>query len=551
MGCGKSFVYLLAFAVLFTVGFSPYLTQDAFAASPLSSAVANDPDDGDAVFSVGDTVLIKFPAGVNATNGGSMSLTEFNNNFTTTNPAAFDGTITATWQTPDADGPTELLISWSAITTALQITTTTVGYNAGGNLFYAVNATAGGAGTEFTTTAVNLTGDFGLFVAATATSNGGGSGCIDCEAPTLGVDDDGRRLVDGGFTYNGNSIDVERYFTPYPLVTVSVGKQNVAEFKIYDDKGPDSISHFELAFGLANGESIGKSKAVINWDRTFDGIETVTIDDPENVLDKIKVTTSEDYCSDESQQKCLIVKVTHTFRAPLDFNILGTNVWDTKRNAWQNYYNHGIEVVGDSLNHPKEHDGINKGHVYHLTETSKTTAVDEFGNPWSLEYGLWNKDHSLHKNPVTLFLKEIISKENGLAGSDQFGTMYYLTETSATTAVDLFGNLWTFDGELWTMDYIYSKMILDKMGMNSYSRENSQFNIYKQGQSLLAESHLNQICPECLDESYLEINDIFTYEYPTVTNSLEHPEIQKIMNLESEKASNILDHIFDPLLYKK
>jgi len=214
-----------------------------------------------------------------------------------------------------------------------------------------------------------------------------GSGCEgDCEEPTLGLDNRGQRLVDNGFSYNGKSVDVEYYFTPYPLVTVQVGKQNVAEFKIYENMGPDSISHFELAFGLANGESIGMSKAVINWDKTFDGVETITLDDPENVLDSIKVTTSEGSCSDELQQKCLIVKVKHTFRAPLDFNILGTNVWDAKRNAWQNYYNHGIEVVGESLNPPKEYDGINKGHIYHLTETGKDTAVDEFGNSWSLKY---------------------------------------------------------------------------------------------------------------------------------------------------------------------
>jgi hypothetical protein len=118
-------------------------------------------------------------------------------------------------------------------------------------------------------------------------------------------------------TYNGKSINVERFFTPYPLVTVQTGKQNVAEFKIYENQGPDNISHFELAFGLATGESIGMSKAVINWDKTFDGIETVTLNDPENVLENILVATSEEFCSDESQQKCLVVKIIHTFRKPI------------------------------------------------------------------------------------------------------------------------------------------------------------------------------------------------------------------------------------------
>ena len=247
---------------------------------------------------------------------------------------------------------------------------------------------------------------------------------------------------------------------------------------------------------------------------SFDGIETVTLDDPENVLDKIKVTTSEGYCSEESQTKCLIVKVTHTFRAPLDFNILGTAVWDDKRNAWQNYFNHGIEVVGESLNPAKEYDGINKGQIYHLTETGKTTAVDEFDNSWSLQYGLWNMDYIDKRNTLaTLFLKEIIPAVDGFAGSDQFGKMYHLTETSKTTAVDEFGNSWSLESGLWTMDSIYSKILLDGTPMGGYARTDSKFDTFKYGQFLLAENKLNEICSECSAEPYGEINNIFAYDF--------------------------------------
>jgi len=309
----------------------------------------------------------------------------------------------------------------------------------------------------------------------------------DFEAPTLGLDDRGNRLVDNGFSYNGNSIDVEWYFTSYPLVTVQTGKQNVAEFKIYDNHGPDFISHFELAFGLAGGESIGMSKAVIKWDKSFDGIETVTLVDPENVLDKIKVTTSEGSCSYELQQKCLIVKVVHTFRAPLEFNILGTNVWDIKRNAWQNYFNHGIEIVGESLNPPKEYDGINKGQIYHLTETGKNTAVDEFGNSWSLKY-------------------------------DQ-----------------------------WTMDYIANKKIIDGIEQDGINRNNAWFNFYKYGQELVAKEVLEKICASCSDEEFAEINDVFSYEFPKQTDKLLDSEIQKKMLQESKIAENTLQQIFDSL----
>jgi len=478
--------------ILFTIGFTPYLSQEAFAHSAVVSAyTANDPDDGDTVFSNGDTLTITTSTATNATVAviGDANEAFVTGNFTfAVNPfVGLTYGAASDWQAEWTDAST-LVITFANIGANTPVVATSTVVVTGGN-------TIGESGNPddlgMTGAADTLAGDFGLFVAATVTSDGGGSGCTDCEAPTLGMDDRGKRLVDNGFTYNGNSIDVERYFTPYPLVTVNVGKQNVAEFKIYDDKGPDSVSHFELAFGLANGESIGKSKAVINWDRTFDGIETVTLDDPENVLDKIKITTSEGYCSDESQQKCLIVTVDHTFRAPLDFNILGTNVWDAKRNAWQNYYNHGIEVVGDSMNPPKEYDGIDAGQIYHLTETSKTTAVDEFGNSWSLKY------------------------------------------------------------DVWSMDYIPNEKIVDGIGMNGYTRENAQFDMYKYGQYLVAESKLGQMCSECSDESFAEIDDIFAYDYPITVNSLEIQEIQKKMIVESEKAQVVLAHMFDPILHLK
>jgi len=474
--------------IIFTLGFVPYVSQDVFASEPaFSSFVADDPDDLDAVLSNGDTLIITFSEATNATNSGTMTQTELTANFTDTN---IGGDAAVDWGTTFTG-------VWNAASTVLTVTLTDVtgatlslGTSAiEGRSTTNISSAAEGTNTELldaTSVPSTLSGDFGLFVAVTASSNG--SGCSgDCTEPTLGLNNDGRRIVDDGFTYNGKSIDVERYFTPYPLITVDVGKQNVAEFKIYDNSGSDNISHFELAFGLAKGEYIGMSKAVINWDKSWNGIETISIDDPENVLGEVTVTTSEGNCSDESQTKCLIVKIEHTFRAPLDFNILGTNVWDAKRNAWQNYYNHGIEVVGESLNPPKEYDGINRGQIYHLTETSKTSAVDDNGNSWSFEYGIW------------------------------------------------------------AMDYIPNEKPLDKTTMHGYTRTNSNFDMYKYGQYLIAENKLNEICPNCNDESYDKINDIFAYEYPISQSSLDNPMIQSKMIFESERAQKIMGDLLDTI----
>lgn len=469
---------------LLAVALIPNLTSDAYAASGISSAIADDPDDADAVYSVDDTIIITFPAQVNSTfASGTMTNAEFRANFTVSNSDIDTAdTISGVWNA----GATALTLTIDTIagSTPPVINTDTVLYDpTAGNIHYQGN------GTEFANTAVTLTGDFGLFVAVSASNGSGCSG--DCEEPTLGLDSKGKRLVDNGFTYNGKSIDVERYFTPYPLVTVTTGEKNIAEFKIYDNLGPDNISHFELAFGLAKGEIMSNSKAVINWDKSWDGVATLSIDDPEHVLGDIEVSTSEGDCSEESAQQCLLVKVVHTFRAPLDFNILGTNVWDTERNAWQNYYNHGIEVVGPSMNPAKEYDGISKGQIYHLTETGKNTAVDEFGNSWSLVI-------------------------------DQ-----------------------------WSMDYIPNKKIIDEISMAGIAREHAYFNMYKYGQYLLAENELKQICPGCLEESYGEIDNVFAYDFKDRVNKLDNPEVKDRMVMNSEIAQKTMDYILDPILHLK
>ena len=320
-------------------------------------------------------------------------------------------------------------------------------------------------------------------VAATTTTTNNGSGCDDCEAPTLGIDSKSKRIVDGGFTYNGKSTDAERFFTPYPLISVTVGKQNTAVFKIFEDKGPENIKHFSFAFGLDKGQSIGESKAMIELDIDHEGTETVTITDPENALDNIKVTTNIENCNDEdSDTQCLIVTINHQFRAPLDFNIVGTDVWDMERNSWQNYFNHGIEVTGESLNPAKEYDGINAGHIYHLTETSKNTAVDEFGGTWTFQYGIWEQD------------------------------------------------------------YVANERVQDTSSV--FNRNHSDFADYKELQAQNAIPQLLEYCSSCLD-SFTDFDDSFGYQYSDELNALDNPEIIQKMLLENERAQKIMNYLLD------
>lgn len=217
--------------------------------------------------------------------------------------------------------------------------------------------------------------------------SGDGSSCHgDCSPPTLGVDSSFKRIVSDGFSFNDNSVDVEQFFTPYPLVTVKVGEKNRAILKIYDDGGTQNIAHVEFAFGLGKDESFSENRAAIILDIARDGRESVTTFDPENVLDDVSVITMKESCGNIVSSQCLVVIIDHTFRESLEFNMVGTQVWDFSKNSWQNFFNHGIHIIGDSLNPPKTKQiafGTNEMRgLFILTQIQKIEDkwIDEFGN---------------------------------------------------------------------------------------------------------------------------------------------------------------------------
>ena len=253
----------------------------------------------------------------------------------------------------------------------------------------------------------------------------GGSECDDCTPPTLGLDSYGARLVDEGFSYNGLSSDVEYFFTPYPLIESEVGQENTAVFKIYENAGPGNVEHVSLAFGLRSGEVISESRAVINYDIAFDGIGTVSAIDPEGAIDLDTLSAAHEtvICSDGSELECLSVAITHTFRAPLEFDIVGTDVWDRERNSWQNYYNHGIRVSGEPMD---PQPGIEvDGMVLYPVSSNTDVMVDGDGRLFKLspEGGyapLSNQSRLYHDIDESMYLYDGAPKQGYDRSDPQF-----------------------------------------------------------------------------------------------------------------------------------
>jgi len=333
----------------------------------------------------------------------------------------------------------------------------------------------------------------------------GGSNSND--PPTLGLGQNQKRIVDGGFSFNDNPIDVLQYYTPYPLITTPVGQNNTIKLKIYEEKGLDNIAHVGLSYGLGKGEIFNEGRATIEYDRTFDGKETVTLFDPQHVLGSVNVTTSDVRCGENSNAVCREFAFHHIFREPLEYNMVATNIWDLDLNGWQNYFNHGIQIVGDSMNPPEEYSGIYKGHIYHLTEAGKNIAVDDEGHTWTFAK-TWNRDYI---KPITVD-NEILNQEK-IGAIEQLGFQY--SDGKAIFGVD---------------------------------RVDHRFTDTKIQQQIEAQNIMNNLCPDCHKKPFEKIDNIFSYSLPDRHSKLEANE--NLMKIEDQKAHQFLQTFFDQIYHK-
>jgi len=327
------------------------------------------------------------------------------------------------------------------------------------------------------------------------------------EPPTLGLGQNQKRIVNDGFSFNDNPIDVLQYYTPYPMITTPVGQNNTIKLKIYEDKGPDNIAHVGLSYGLGKGEIFNEGRATIEYDRTFDGKETVTLFDPKHVLGSVNVTTSDVRCGENSNAVCREFAFHHIFRAPLEYNMVATNIWDFELNGWQNYFNHGIQIVGDSMNPPEEYSGIYKGHIYHLTETGKNAAIDDQGNKWTFDK-TWNRD----------YIKPAIV-DNDILNQEKMG------------AIEKLG-------------FKYS----DGQAIFGVDRVDHRFADVKNQQKIEAQTIIDDLCPGCQKRSFEKIDHIFSYSLPDRHSKLEANE--NLMKIEDKKARQFLQTFFEQIYHK-
>lgn len=126
-----------------------------------------------------------------------------------------------------------------------------------------------------------------LFTVNTFAENAGCS--RDCEAPTIGVLDDGQRVIENGLTLNGKQIDVTHQIQTVATTPMSTGGVVKAKLMVYENNGVSGIR--EVAFSIADyqDDRNRNEKVTIAFNQAFTGAQSVDVFDPENMIKEVSV----------------------------------------------------------------------------------------------------------------------------------------------------------------------------------------------------------------------------------------------------------------------
>ena len=356
------------------------------------------------------------------------------------------------------------------------------------------------------TTALNGICNGGEYIWQKSMDKKNGGGCSDCVPPTIGLDLNFNRVVDNGFSYNDNKVQVEKWFTEFPLIEVNIGEENLLETKVYENNGINNMKWIQACFGATEkGISLEKCEALVtihletNGTLDWIGIEKIDIVDKDNLLDNeslradVYVTNCEDNPSLENPRQCVKLELYHTFReAPIN-NMVIINVADKPLNSQNFHFNHGITVYGISLN------GEPTITLFHKDSSQDTT------NNW------------------TTYTRD--SKVND-TWTDQNKIQYQKT------------NDYSFVRITPLEDKVCKDSPLDEIQV--WTRNNCNYIPYQEQQARDTLDIMSELCPSCLLPSFHEMKESFAHNIMPSIDKLNDPEMIILLEIEYQKAIEYL-----------
>ena len=227
----------------------------------------------------------------------------------------------------------------------------------------------------------------------------GNGGCADCTPPTLGLDKSYKRVVDNGFSYNGQTVQVEKWYTEFPLINATVGVPNLVEIKVYENHGINNMKWVQFCLGAEEkGQPLDSCEVLIEVHLLTNGtttgimVDNIVINDNDNLIDNDSVSAVSYVvpCMDNSlSSNCVKVDLQYTYREETINHMMIINVADKARNAQNFHLNEGVNVLGESLNEPPSITLFNKQTSQQKDDLWITyTRTDKRTDTWFDESGI-------------------------------------------------------------------------------------------------------------------------------------------------------------------
>jgi hypothetical protein len=180
-----------------------------------------------------------------------------------------------------------------------------------------------------------------LFSLNTYAENAGCSG--DCEAPTIGVLDDGQRIVENGLVINGRAFDANHQIQQIPTMTFNTGSPSKVKLMVYENNGVDSLRHASITITDYQDDRNQNDLASISLNQDFTGKQTVEVVDADGYLTAVTAkATPLDQFRTEVEFSFKVVK-------PFDTADLVVDMWDDDHSSRSNVFLDAVRGTGKPI----------------------------------------------------------------------------------------------------------------------------------------------------------------------------------------------------------
>lgn len=189
--------------------------------------------------------------------------------------------------------------------------------------------------------AVGVLSSVSLFAVNSFAENADCSG--DCEAPTIGVLDDGQQVVTNGLTIGGQSVDVGQNIQSFPTQAFSTGNTVKVKLLVHENNGIGELRHVSVAISDYQDDKHHSDKATVSFEQDFEGTQTTSVMDNGNLLSE---ATAKATMLDEFNAS---VEFSFVIMKPFDTSAVIVESWDSAHSSRSNVFLDAIKAYGNPI----------------------------------------------------------------------------------------------------------------------------------------------------------------------------------------------------------